>query len=86
MKLEQMSLNIFSMRGINSHLNFDLNLTKDQSRSKSCFLYIQYAYARSVNIINKSKDTGLYSIDDFDFNQLSTPGNKFNKVPFKISN
>ena len=62
----------FSMRGINSHLNFDLNLAKDQSDQNPVF-YIQYAYARSVNIINKSKDTGLYSIDDFDFNQLSTP-------------
>ena len=62
----------FSMRGINSHLNFDLNLAKDQSDQNPVF-YIQYAYARSVNIINKSKDTGLYSIDDFDFNQLSKP-------------
>ncbi len=62
----------FSMRGINSHLNFDLNLAKDQSDQNPVF-YIQYAYARSVNIIYKSKDTGLYSIDDFDFNQLSKP-------------
>tara|TARA_Y100000768_G_scaffold284274_1_gene218821 strand:- start:1320 stop:2978 length:1659 start_codon:yes stop_codon:yes gene_type:complete len=62
----------FSMRGINSHLNFDLNLAKDQSDQNPVF-YIQYAYARSVNIINKSKDTGLYSIDDLDFNQLSKP-------------
>tara|TARA_Y100000768_G_scaffold284273_1_gene218813 strand:- start:1900 stop:3534 length:1635 start_codon:yes stop_codon:yes gene_type:complete len=60
----------FSMRGINSHLNFDLNLAKDQSDQNPVF-YIQYAYARSVNIIKKSKDADLYSIDDFDFNQLS---------------
>ena len=60
----------FSMRGINSHLNFDLNLAKDQSDQNPVF-YIQYAYARSINIINKSKDAGLYSLDDFDFNQLS---------------
>ena len=60
----------FSMRGINSHLNFDLNLAKDQSDQNPIF-YIQYAHARSINIIKKSKDAGLYSINDFDYNQLS---------------
>ena len=60
----------FSMRGINSHLNFDLNLAKDQSEQNPVF-YIQYAHARSINIINKSRDAGLHSIDSFDYNQLS---------------
>ena len=60
----------FSMRGINSHLNFDLNLAKDQSDQNPVF-YIQYAHARAINIIKKSKDEGLYSINKFDYTQLS---------------
>jgi len=62
----------FAMRGINSHLNFDLNLAKDQSDQNPVF-YIQYAYARAINIINKSKDEGLHSINNFDHTQLSKP-------------
>ena len=35
----------FIMRGVNSHLNFDLNLAEDQSDKNPVF-YLQYAHAR----------------------------------------
>ena len=60
----------FAMRGINSHLNFDLGLAKDQSEQNPVF-YIQYAHARSVSIINKSKNEDLYLIEKFNYNLLT---------------
>ena len=60
----------FSMRGINSHLNFDLNLAKDQSEQNPIF-YIQYAHARAINIIKKAKDAKLYSSTNINLTQLS---------------
>jgi len=61
----------FSMRGINSHLNFDIDLAKDESDQNPVF-YIQYAYARAINIINRSKDSNLYSLDLFKHHLLTT--------------
>lgn len=40
----------FLMRGINSHLNFDLKLAKQQSDDNPVY-YLQYAYARIASII-----------------------------------
>jgi arginyl-tRNA synthetase len=40
----------FLMRGINSHLNFDLKLAKEQSDENPVY-YLQYAYARIASII-----------------------------------
>ena len=59
----------FSMRGINTHLNFDLDLAKDQSDQNPVF-YIQYAHARAVNIILKSKNEEIFSYDIFNHNLL----------------
>jgi len=42
----------FIMRGMNSHLNFDLDLAKDQSDENPVF-YLQYAHARICNIIKR---------------------------------
>ncbi|MFA6493309.1 MAG: arginine--tRNA ligase [Patescibacteria group bacterium] len=39
---------------LNSHLNFDLNLAKEQSRKNPVY-YVQYAYARICSILAKSK-------------------------------
>ncbi|MEA1882062.1 MAG: arginine--tRNA ligase [Candidatus Marinimicrobia bacterium] len=51
----------FIMRGMNSHLNFDLDLAADQSEKNPVY-YLQYAHARICNIIKHGKAMGL-SID-----------------------
>jgi len=45
----------FIMRSINTHLEFDLNLAKEQSEKNPVF-YLQYAHARICSIIEKIKD------------------------------
>jgi arginyl-tRNA synthetase len=54
----------FVMRGINTHLNFDLDLAADQS-DKNPVYYLQYAHARICNIIKRvgkqSKDFSFYN-------------------------
>ncbi len=47
----------FIMRGMSTHLNFDLNLAKDQSDNNPVF-YLQYAHARMVNIISRAEEFG----------------------------
>ena len=42
----------FIMRGMNTHLNFDLDLAKEQSEVNPVF-YIQYAHARACNILRR---------------------------------
>ena len=60
----------FAMRGMNSHLNFDLGLAKDESDQNPVF-YIQYAYARIINILNKACDEGFSLDDNFDYGLLN---------------
>ena len=55
----------FIMRSMNSHLNFDLDLAKDQSEKNPVF-YLQYAHARICNIIRYAEKSG------------ETPANNFN--------
>ena len=43
----------FVMRSMNSHLDFDLDIAKDQSEKNPVF-YLQYAYARICNIIKQA--------------------------------
>ena len=59
----------FAMRGMNSHLNFDLDLAKDESDQNPVF-YIQYAYARAVNILKKANDDGLTLDQNMDYTLL----------------
>jgi len=47
----------FVMRGINTHLNFDLDLAADQS-DKNPVYYLQYAHARICNIIYRIEKEG----------------------------
>jgi len=47
----------FVMRGINTHLNFDLDLAADQS-DKNPVYYLQYAHARICNIVNRVESQG----------------------------
>lgn len=48
----------FLMRGIGSHLNFDLKLAKEQSEANPVF-YLQYAHARIASIIRHGGSLGL---------------------------
>lgn len=48
----------FIMRGMNSHLNFDLDLAQDQSEKNPVY-YLQYAHARICNIIKHGEAEGL---------------------------
>ncbi len=50
----------FIMRGMNSHLNFDLDLAVDQSDKNPVF-YLQYAHARICNIIKHGETLGQTS-------------------------
>jgi len=52
----------FVMRNINSHLNFELEIAKDQSDANPIF-YLQYAHARICTILRKASDL-KYKIDD----------------------
>lgn len=60
----------FAMRGMNSHLNFDLDLAKDESDQNPVF-YIQYAYARAVNILKKAKSDDFSLDESFDYTLLN---------------
>ena len=45
----------FIMRSMNTHLDFDLDVAKDQSEKNPVF-YLQYAYARICNIIKRADE------------------------------
>lgn len=48
----------FIMRGANSHLDFDLDLAKDESEKNPAY-YLQYAYARISNLLTRyNKELG----------------------------
>ncbi|MBU2539670.1 arginine--tRNA ligase [Patescibacteria group bacterium] len=56
--LDEVSLDVarffFLIRGADTHLNFDLDLAKEQSQKNPVY-YIQYAYARISSILKKKK-------------------------------
>ena len=52
----------FIMRSMNTHLNFDLDLAKEQSDANPVF-YIQYAHARCCNMLRRFEGD-LNSIDE----------------------
>jgi len=55
----------FIMRGINSHLNFDMDMAKDQSDQNPVY-YLQYAHARIANIIKHGESLGYTLSKSFD--------------------
>ena len=59
----------FIMRGINAHLDFDLDLAADQSDKNPVF-YLQYAHARICNIISRANDKGIILNESFDHSLL----------------
>lgn len=50
----------FLMRAISSHLEFDLNLAKEQSEKNPVY-YVQYAHARIASILRFAESEGRYS-------------------------
>ena len=61
----------FIMRHINSHLNFELDIAKDQSDANPIF-YIQYAHARICTILKKANDLSLNSNETKHLDLLNT--------------
>lgn len=65
--LDEVSVDVaryfFLSRGSNTHLNFDLNLAKEQSEKNPVY-YVQYAYARISSILNKSKKQNVSFSND----------------------
>ncbi|MEE9169696.1 MAG: DALR anticodon-binding domain-containing protein, partial [bacterium] len=55
---EEVTRYFFLMRGMNSHLNFDLTLASTQSDENPVY-YIQYAHARIVNIERFASNQGI---------------------------
>ena len=62
----------FMMKDLNTHMEFDLDLAKEQSKKNPVF-YIQYAYARLNQIFTKSKEQGARSKKETDLNLLKEP-------------
>ncbi len=52
----------FIMRGMNTHLNFDMTLAKDESDENPVY-YLQYAHARLCNILKHAESQG-YKLDE----------------------
>jgi arginyl-tRNA synthetase len=49
----------FLMRSVSSHLEFDLDLAKEQSEKNPVY-YVQYAHARIASILRFAKEQGIY--------------------------
>ncbi len=60
------------MRAAESHLDFDLDLAKEES-DKNPVYYVQYAHARVCSILRKADDAG-YSAAGGDIQLLTHPG------------
>jgi len=55
----------FLQKSADTHLNFNLDLAKEQSEKNPVF-YVQYAYARICNILKKSKTFSLNRINNIE--------------------
>jgi arginyl-tRNA synthetase len=53
----------FLMRSVTSHLEFDLDLAKEQSEKNPVY-YVQYAHARIVSILRFAKEQGAFDAAD----------------------
>jgi len=60
----------FIMRGMNTHLNFDMALAKDESDENPVF-YLQYAHARLCNILKHAEGQGYNFKKNTDLSPLS---------------
>jgi arginyl-tRNA synthetase len=66
----------FLMRSTSSHLEFDLNLAKEQSE-KNPIYYLQYAHARIASILRFAEEQGTFNTSDslagIDYSLLKGP-------------
>jgi arginyl-tRNA synthetase len=66
----------FLMRSISSHLEFDLNLAKEQSEKNPVY-YLQYAHARIASILRFAEEQGTFNPSDsltgIDYSLLKGP-------------
>jgi len=62
----------FIMRGMNTHLNFDLDLAADQSEKNPVY-YLQYAHARICNIIKHGESMEISTDCEFNSTLLNNP-------------
>ncbi len=63
----------FLMRSISSHLEFDLNLAKEQSEKNPVY-YVQYAHARIASILRFAERQGMaFDVADTDVKLLKQP-------------
>ncbi len=62
----------FLMRGIGSHLNFDLKLAKEQSEENPVY-YLQYAHARIASIIRLAESKGVDVNKSYNLSLLTQP-------------
>lgn len=62
----------FLMRGVSTHLEFDLNLAREQSEKNPVF-YLQYAYARICSIFDTARERGVAFQVGYDCNSLNLP-------------
>jgi arginyl-tRNA synthetase len=66
----------FLMRSASSHLEFDLNLAKEQSEKNPVY-YLQYAHARIASILRFAESEGIFSagtvLTDIDYELLKEP-------------
>jgi arginyl-tRNA synthetase len=66
----------FLMRAISSHLEFDIDLAKEQSENNPVY-YLQYAHARIASILRFAEAQGMpfppANVETIDFSLLSEP-------------
>jgi arginyl-tRNA synthetase len=66
----------FLMRSASSHLEFDLNLAKEQSEKNPVY-YLQYAHARIASILRFAQSEGAFNVEadlgSVDYNLLKGP-------------
>lgn len=62
----------FLMRSVSSHLEFDLNLAKEQSENNPVY-YLQYAHARIASILRFAEGQGVTDLGAVKFELLTEP-------------
>lgn len=63
----------FLMKSLDTHMDFNLDLAKEQSEKNPVF-YVQYAHTRIASILRKAKDQKIgYKKSDLNFNLLKHP-------------
>ncbi|OMF29103.1 arginine--tRNA ligase [Paenibacillus sp. FSL H8-0548] len=81
----------FSMRSMDSHLDFDMDLAISTSNENPVF-YVQYAHARICSIFRQAEEQGIVlgSTDSINFSKLTAEGEydllrKIGELPQEIS-